>query len=89
MAGGAAPDWASAAPDPKRPGDLGVGDVVVLDGAPYEVLAEPFLGMSGSSVFDAPQLFWRARVRRIGDAAGAAGYATWTVDEHVTVYGRR
>jgi hypothetical protein len=74
-----------AAASSKRPGDLAPGDVVVFGGAAFEVLSEPFLGMSGTSVFDAPALFWRARVGVPGGDRRAKGYATWAVDEDVTV----
>jgi hypothetical protein len=77
------------APAVTRPGDLIPGDVVILDGAPYEVLAEPFLGCTGSSIFDKAELFWRVRVRPMGGNAEMGAYATWGIDERVPRYARR
>jgi hypothetical protein len=77
-----------ATADAKRPGDLTAGDVVVLDGVPFELLSEPFLGMTGTSLFDMPELFWRARVRWLGGAQQAVGYVTWAADEPVAEAGR-
>ena len=73
-------------PVTKTPKDLTPGDVVVIGEVPYEVLARPFVGMAGGSVFDVPELFWRARVRRAGDAERAAGYATWAVGATVRIW---
>lgn len=72
-----------AVPQTRRAGDLTPGDVILLDGAPYEVVAEPFLGQSGSSIFEAPRLFWRARVRSMRDDVDSVDYATWGIDERV------
>ena len=35
--------------------------------------------MTGASVFDTRQLFWRARVRPLRGTERKAGYITWTI----------
>lgn len=72
----------------RRPRDLMPGDLVEVDGALCEVVSEPFLGMSGGSVFDVPQLFWRARVQAADDGPQRF-HATWDVDQDVVVRDRR
>lgn len=79
---------ASSGPDRQTPAGLKPGDCVSLDGALFEVRSEPFLGMTGSSIFDVPKLFWRVRVRPLGGNWHVLAYATWSVDEDVAVYGR-
>lgn len=41
----------------KSPAALVPGDVVRVEGESYEVLATPFLGRSGASVFDEHRFF--------------------------------
>ena len=67
--------------DPKLPRDLKSGDVVIVDGVPFEILSEPFLGMTGASPFDTPALFWRALMRPLAGDREVPSYATWAVDE--------
>lgn len=85
-------DGAGDAPTEREqitPDGLTPGDVVMLGGSLFEVLSEPFLGITGSSVFDIPRPFWRASVCSLGRRGHAAEYATWAADEPVVVYGRR
>jgi hypothetical protein len=65
-----------------RPGHLVPGDVVMIHGGAFEVLSEPFAGASGTSLFDSSALFWRVRVRLLGDRA-TVGYVTWDAGEEV------
>lgn len=60
--------------DAGRP-DEPVAAHVVVDGRRFELLSEPFLGMTGSSIFDSRRLFWRARAREVGGSE--VGYVTW------------
>ncbi len=46
-----------------RPWDLVPGDVVLFGATAFEVLSEPFAGVSGTSLFDSPELFCRAEIR--------------------------
>jgi hypothetical protein len=68
-----------------RARDLAPRDIVSLEGSLFEVLSKPFLGMTGSSVLDTQQLFWRAFVRPLGGRQRVVQYTTWCVDEAVTV----
>ena len=76
-------------PDRKRPSALTHGDFVAVDGALFEIRSEAFLGMTGSSIFDVPKLFWRALVRPVRDDRQGVRYVTWAVDEDVAVYGHQ
>jgi hypothetical protein len=71
----------------KRPRDLTPGDIVIIEGALFEVLFEPFNGMSGTSMFDAPRLFWRVRVRSLSERPHRDGYATWGARDEVRLAG--
>jgi hypothetical protein len=66
-------------------GYVRAGDVVAFDGELFEVVGQPFLGQSGASVFDVPELFWRARVRPLSGDRRSVHLATWRVDEEVLV----
>ena len=70
----------TGAPDPPvrapRPWELLPGDVLVLDGAAFDVQSEPFTGVSGTSLLDVSKFFWRVRVRSVA-APARLGYATW------------
>jgi hypothetical protein len=67
-----------------RAGALAAGNVVEVDGERFEIVSAPFLGRSGSSVFDEFRLFWRAQMRPVADPAWTQ-YGTWGVDEDVVV----
>jgi hypothetical protein len=67
-----------------RPGALAPGDVVLHEGALFEVVGTPFNGCSGSSVFDEFQVFWRVRLRPL-EGAHRTVHATWGAGEDVTI----
>lgn len=68
----------------KIPATLRPGDVVEFEGERYEVLAAPFLGHSGASVFDESTLFWRAKMRSLRDPTGVR-YGTWRVGHDAVI----
>jgi hypothetical protein len=77
----------AVAPDPPiqevRPWELAPGDVLLLDGAAFDVISEPFTGVAGTSLLDLSEFFWRVRVRSVA-APARVGHATWNAHDVVS-----
>lgn len=67
----------------KPAGELDRGDVVDTEIGAAELIAAPFLGCTGASVFDRCALFWRARVCALADQR--VFLMTWDVAESVAL----
>lgn len=68
-----------------RPSDLQPGDIIEARSERYEVVGRPFVGQTGSSVFDRVTVFWRVRLQSLDDSDGTPRYGTWLAEDELVV----